>query len=777
MKLPLPFLKKQDNQESAYYLALLLTDEKASAVILQEYLGKLKIIGKHEETFTSELEALPLEELTTVVDKTISVAEEVLPPDIETHKTVFGVKDSWIDTDTKKIKKEYLTKLKKMCDSLDLTPIGFMVVTEAISHLLQEEEGAPLSAILAEVGNKIITLTLLRGGKIVERIDGPREESAPETVDKLLRHFTTAVLPARIIIFDGKNAQKLSQQFINHQWSKGLPFIHVPQVTMLPTGFDARAITFGAATQMGFELQGLDPKKPLHDVSSKKSVPIAIPPDPEEPEEVDAAEKVDEDKPIPDEEDAMPMNGDNFGFVQDQDIASATGKDQDVEEPTHATKTHETHPKINHHEMPEPHHVVHNEQEAPQSRKKSGSKFAIPGLPKLSLPKFSMPSSEFLKKKGIVLPIAIVVGIILLFGGLIYYYLYQAKAIVVLSIQPKMVDQSETVTFSTTASNDFSEGIIAAKAIETTLDGQLSTEATGKKDTGDKAKGEVTIYNNGDDPVTLNSGTPIRASNGVTFLIDKDIKIGSASGDIFSGTKPGTADAPVVAKELGTESNLPSGTKFAIGGDTTLAAKNDSAFSGGTKKQLTVVSQNDLTKLRTDLPKSLEDKADSAIKQSADSDETVLPIVISSALTKTKYDKKVDEEAKKVTLAATVAFTGMAYKNSDVKDYAKSLLKDTYDDDTNIANDSMNVTVEDATLKKNKTVEASIIIEAGLLPNIDTDEVVKELEGKSLDEAKAIVNSLPQVTSSEITFAPGIPLLPSLFPRLPQHISVEVRSE
>jgi hypothetical protein len=767
----LPFLNKKNDQESAYYLALLLTDEKASAVILQEYLGKLKIIGKHEEKFSMDLEDLPLEEITSVVDKTISVAEEVLPPDIETHKTVFGVKEEWIDEETKKIKKEYLTKLKKVCDSLDLTPVGFMVITEAISHLLQQEEGAPLSAILAEVGKKTVALSLLRGGKIVERIDGPRGESAPETVDKLLRHFTTAVLPARIIILDGKHAEQLSQQFIHHQWSKGLPFIHVPQVTMLPQGFDARAITFGAATQMGFELQSMDPKKPLHDISPKKSAqPVAIPIPPDDEQEGEQLEEKNET-----ETEDVPMQGDNFGFVQDQDIANAKGDTSDDEEKPHVTETSH-HMKINdHHEdIDEPHHVIQNDEEKPKSHKKGGSK--IPALP-FSLPKFSMPSADFLKKKGIVLPIAIVVGILILFGGLIYYYLYQATANVILTVQPKMVDQSETVTFSTTGSTDFSEGVIAARELETTVDGQMSTEATGKKDTGDKAKGSVTIYNNGDDTVTLNSGTQVKANNGTIFLLDKDVKISSASGDIFSGTKPGKEDVSVTAKDLGTDSNVPSGTKFAIGGDTTLAAKNDSAFSGGTKKQLNVVSQSDLTKLKTDLPKSLENKADDAIKQSAEKDETVLPVVLSSALTKAKYDKKVDDEAKKVSLAATVAFTGIAYKNSEVKDYAKSLLKDKYANDTNVEDNTMNIDVQDATLKKNKTVSAKLILSAGLLPNIDTDDVVKELDGKSYDEAKAILNGLPQVTSSEINFSPGIPLLPSLFPRLPQHITVEVKSE
>src|SRR4051812_31583914 len=106
MKLPFPFFQKTQDERSEYYLALLLTDEKASAVILKESDGQLKVLGNHEEFFHSSLEEAPLEELISLVDKTISKAETVLPPNIQTNKTVFGVKDTWVEADTKKITKD-----------------------------------------------------------------------------------------------------------------------------------------------------------------------------------------------------------------------------------------------------------------------------------------------------------------------------------------------------------------------------------------------------------------------------------------------------------------------------------------------------------------------------------------------------------------------------------------------------------------------------------------------------------------------------------------------
>src|SRR5438477_13147006 len=105
MKLPIPFLQSK-KEESDYYLSLILTDEKAGAVILKAEGGNLKKINSHEAFFPESLEELSLDDLVSSVDKAISRAEEILPPDIQTHQTVFGVKANWVDEETKKIKKE-----------------------------------------------------------------------------------------------------------------------------------------------------------------------------------------------------------------------------------------------------------------------------------------------------------------------------------------------------------------------------------------------------------------------------------------------------------------------------------------------------------------------------------------------------------------------------------------------------------------------------------------------------------------------------------------------
>jgi hypothetical protein len=758
MKLPFSFLQKNDTPESEYYLALLITDEKASAVILKEDVGKLRILSKHEEFFTTSLEHAELEEIISLVDKTISRAEEVLPPNVETHKTVFGVKESWVEPETKRITKENLAKLKKVCDALDLTPIGFMVVTEAISHLLQEEEGAPLSAILAEIGRKTVILTLLRGGKAVERIDGPLAQSAPATVDTLLKHFTTAVLPARLILYDAKEAEKLSQQFIGHPWSNSLPFLHVPQITALPSGFDAKAVAFGAGEQMGFELIGFD----LKDL--KKEIITQPTEETEEAGEKKVTEKAEEDST--EEAVATPLSGDNFGFVTDQDITKVKG-----EEPYQSTITHPSSPSYQVNERQND--AYEREEYGEESKPRTAARNPFGFLSGIRLPQFSM--GGLTGRKRLVLPLGVLFGFILLVGALMFYYYHNVKAHIILSVSPKMVDQEADVLFSSTDSSNFSDNIIAAKPLTSSVDGSLTIDTTGKKDVGNKAKGTVTIYNNDDSSIKLPSGTQIKASNGVIFVTDKEVTIASASGDIFSGTKPGTTDAAVTAKDIGSESNLPSGTKFGIGSNSSLAAKNDSAFSGGSKKQVQVVSKNDVAKLRAELPKTLTEKAKDAISQKADGDVTIIPLISVVSLNKASFDNDVDDEAKKVKLTATVVFQALAYNNDEIVDYTKTLLKDKYSQD--ISEESIKSAVRDAKEKSDSEVEATLAIQAGLLPDIDTKDVVSKVETMSLGEARELMAGLPQVADSKISFSPAIPLIPQLFPRLPKQVSVEVKTD
>lgn len=782
MKLPIPSLfDKKPTTE--YFLALLLRDEKASAVVIEEQAGKIKIIGKHEEKFSTEIENAPDNEWLTILDKTISKAEETLPPNIETHKTVFGVKDSWIIE--KKIKKEYLLRLKKVCDSLTLSPLGFLVISEAIVHLIQEEEGAPLSAILCEVSVMNITITLYRAGKILETYTATITESIPKTVDTLLKSvIAAAVLPARIIIFDGVHKEDLGQQFISHQWSKSLPFLHMPQISVLPAGFDAKAIVFGAASQLGFEVLGAIIDKTGQEIKTYDQAPLPTPQSSSVPKEVStppATEETpvvmssEETHQIKDEATLQNTPSDNFGFVIDQDIATLPHPQTELpSQPVESAQfsIHKGYPE-----------AMNPTQQVPftPSRQRHSSKlpFTLPAITPLLrtlitrirlLPKPSLALLSGGSKKLLIIPATLLI----ILGISLYAYFTMLTATVTLAVKTKGLEESPNIIFSLTAPNDFAKNVLAAKAITTSLDGAATTNATGKKDIGNKAKGNVTIYNSDTAKKSLTEGTTITSSNNLIFVLDKDISIASASGDIFSGTKPGTTSVAVTAKIIGTESNLPSNTKFTIGTSGTLAAKNDSAFSGGSKKTITVIAKADIDRLTADLPKSLESKAKEELAKKAADGETVVPFITSVTLEKKKLDKNIDDEAKTVTLKATATFSAAAYTNDALKEYSQTFLKNKFSQDLTISEKGISNSVQNIKVKNDKEISATLHIKAGLLPKLNTDKISTDLAGKSFVNATEITTRLPQVDHAEFVLSPNLFFLPRILPQSDKNITVKI---
>lgn len=785
MKLPIPFLQ-QKKHNTDYYLALILTDDKACGVVLHEREGVLKRLNSHEEHFPLSIEDISREDFIAIIDRTISRAEEILPPDIETHQTIFGVKASWVTTETKKIKKEYLEKLKKVCDALDLTPIGFMVTTEAIIHLLQNDEGAPLSALFAEIEKTTINLSLFRGGQLIQSVTSPRGDSAPETVDKLVSHFTVPVLPARIIIYQTKHDERTQQSFLNHQWSKSLPFLHMPQVRVLPLNYASRAVTFGAATQMGFAIEPPTEAIPQQQIANEYDE--VLPSD-----ETNLTEEMVHETPIvpvkKDEDEELsdmtttraqhPQGGD-FGFVIDGDALPNTAtQTPSIKSDSLTTPTmHQSRTNI-------PIHNPHYENEQDNTEIDTSLSAITKKLPFLdTLKRFSLPKHIHLPqltKSGRGNPFVKVLLAIIVLGalgaGLWMYYTNTVQATVQITVSPKPISQDETITFSTTAASDFTNNIIAAKTITASVDGDATTDATGKKDVGEKAKGSVTLYNNSTDPVTLSTNTTLKATSGQTFALDSSTQIPASTGDVFTGTKPGTVQASITATEIGPDSNIPEGTRFSIGNNSDVAAKNDAAFSGGTKKAITIVSKEDLAKLRTELVKKFQGNGQTALSQKSMSGETILPIVGDATLQNEKFDKKEGEEAKKVTLRGSVTFSGMSYQNDDLNNYAQTILKEKFDQDTTIAPNSINASVKDVTRKNSKAANASVTIQAGILPQIDTNDVIDTIKDKSYTKAREAVANLPQVSKADITFNPPIPLLPSILPTLPKNINVEIKTQ
>src|SRR3989344_4998322 len=106
------------------------------------------------------------EDLANASDAALSAAIQNLPEEFgEPQKTVFGLPNSWIVKG--QIKEEHLSKIKKICTELSLEPTGFVVISEAIAHLVKSEEGAPASAVILGIGKETLEISVFKLGNLV----------------------------------------------------------------------------------------------------------------------------------------------------------------------------------------------------------------------------------------------------------------------------------------------------------------------------------------------------------------------------------------------------------------------------------------------------------------------------------------------------------------------------------------------------------------------------------------------------------------------------------
>jgi len=800
MKLPsLSVFEKKVKPQ--YYLSLILRDEKAIAVVFKELSGVIKVVGQGEEYFPGSIEDLSVEQLLEICDKIISKAETPLPKGIETQKTIFALKENWVEES--KIKKENLDKLKKVCDELGLTPIGFLVITEAIINLLQKEEGAPVTTILAQISKENVSVSHIKASRIIETKISKIHETTSFTVDTLLKHFEIPeILPAKVIIFTDQE-KELSQEFIHHQWSKSLPFLHLPQIVALAGNYDVKAVLHGAAKQMGFAVSPhlMDFKKdeeiPEFEFTKEEDAPLPtkqeeiISKPQEEPQKLEdevVERKDEEDNPPaggPEEEikdEVIAYPAEHFGFMEGEDVVKTTsfkeekdeqenfesinyGKEEIAEEPKLA---------IIEDEKRNPFPDFREERKSERSSSAgvlSALSFASGVFGKIS----GVISNFMLRFKGrkiVLIPAVIIAFLVLVF----IYYLFALKATVVLSVSPKTEEQKQNAVFSTSSSTNVTENIIAAEFVSVSEDGSTTVNATGKKETGTSAKGKVTLYSRFTSDKTIQSGTVIVGSNGLEFTIDDSVKVASASAD--ASAQPTTATVAITSKKFGKEYNLPAGVKFSVGSLNTgdIIAKNENPFSGGTKKDIIVVSKDDLGKAEDELAKDLEQKAKDDITKKISSDKILLPIFIDTTVDKSEPNKKVYDEADTLTIKGTVTFKTLSYSKSDLVSFAKSLLKNKIPEDLTIDENNIKVEVSNSKKKGDSEISASLNIKANLLPKIEQDKTIKKVAGMSVADAEKEFKSLPQVSEVTITLSPRLPFIPKFLPGDPNKIKITVKS-
>jgi len=101
--------------------------------------------------------------------------------------------------------------------------------------------------------------------------------------------------------------------------------------------------------------------------------------------------------------------------------------------------------------------------------------------------------------------------------GLLWWFWPQA--VVTLRVSPQFLEESFTVKVVPGAALSVEEGVIPGEEVAITVEGKKSAATSGEKEVGEKAAGEVTIYNRTEVEETLEKGTKLIAPGDLEFEI------------------------------------------------------------------------------------------------------------------------------------------------------------------------------------------------------------------------------------------------------------------
>jgi len=697
------------------------------------------------------------EDLINAVDSALSHAISNFPEDLkEPSKTVFGVVSSWVEEG--EIKEEYIEKVKKICTELSLKPVGFVVLAEAVAHLVKMEEGSPLSAVVLGVYKDNIEISVFRLGNLSGSTKVARSVSLVDDVAEGLSRFAQGGnVPSRFIVYDGREAEldEARQALHKANWEdfQDLKFLHAPKVETFDAKRKIDATSLAGASE-------------LADVTTIKSAKE------EEGEEDEVVEeRVTGELKVPESN----MSPEKFGFALGKDVAEEL--------------------KI---EVPEKKEVFETQDVADQVKEsmdniepvevKPQRKFQLPGKSKLSniRTKFGNFGSRFSGVIGIWDKFAklgasgrkpVIFGlsflIILLVSGVALWWFYP-KATVTIYVAPKTLYEKFDITLDPSKeSSDLDERVLIAKVHKTSTSGEKTKSTTGTKTVGEKAKGEVTIYRSGSE-VALSAGTALAGPNNLKFTLDDDVTLASGS----AGT-PGKTNAGITAEEIGAQYNLASGTTFNVGNYSAsdIEAKNESSFSGGSSSEISAVSKEDQDSLLEELQEELEGQAREELSNGIDSSTILIEDSLIATASSKNFSDKVGDETTNLKLEMVLDAQMLTVEKESLMSLAESVLSSKVPDGFVLRKEQLEIdfNIEE---QGGGIYEFEISVKANLLPKVDADEIAEKIVGKYPELVKEFLpKEVPGFVRAEITMKPSLPGKLGTLPRVVKNIEVELAAE
>jgi predicted nucleic acid-binding protein len=673
-------------------------------------------------------------ELVGATDTALSSAVQKLPEEYpEPSKTVFGVPSAWVTEG--EITEEKIGIIKKLCADLSLTPVGFVVLPEAVAHLYKSEEGSPVSAIIMGLGKEALELSVFKMGNLAGSTTVARSVSLVDDVIEGLSRFESASpLPSRFIVFDGKGGEleEAKETLTQASWEGKVKFLHAPKVETLASDRKVLATSLAGANEIG---------DVSHINSKNEDLPVGALPEDHEIENVTAPEE----------------------GISPKDLGFAVGEDVSLKMPTEVkipVAQPAAPPVMDSAMAAVP--VPGRENYVQKTRNMMhGFSDKIFGRPKISGGK--KPPGTFL---------GVSAAIVFLVFILAWWFL--PKANIIIYVTPLSSQEEVNVVLSAGGVKDPENSVLAAEILTERVVGEKTGGVTGSKTVGDRAKGMVKIQNGTAFPINLPSGTVLLSSGNLKFNMDNSASVSAA----ISPSSPGTATVEVTAESIGAEYNLAKDEIFRVGNypKAEVDGTSEEDFSGGSSRQIPAVDKNDTSGLLSQLTDELNASAKEKLSAKVTNGQILVGDLVSSEIISESFDRKIGDEADNLKLALTLEAKAVVVDKEELLEFARRKLENRVPDgfvlrDTQITFDFTFVDEEDGNFNY------KVLIRANFLPQTDTEDIKKLIVGKTPNAAETYLARVPGFTRVAVVLKPRFPGFLGLIPRVKRNINVEIMAE
>ncbi len=727
----------------AYFWSLIITSHITSVCLWSRDEEETSVVSYGPEVSWND-EA----ELIEAVDTSLTEATASIPSDAgEPTKTVFGVPSGWVTEGH--IKKDYLALIREICSKLSLSPVGFVVIPEAISHEVKQNEGGPLSAVVVGIAKTTLEVTLFRLGTLAGTVEVGRSVSLTEDlIEALTRFQSNDALPSRFVVYGASKEElgDISHLLSSVTWKDAndkLMFLHEPKIELATNERLLSAISLAGSSEMGPVKLFVTPQK----------------------------------TPEPLEENIVPtdVSLNDLGFAIDADITKINPKDHSqavAREEEHATAIHAT-----------------SSSKAFQAKHKMLAIIKKPSALIGALP-FKKKSFDTLpieqphvvphakRRSTLSLKTAAIFGFLgfsIIFGGVVAAWYFLPQADITIFISPRSLTTHETFALKEgTDTVDIDNKVLPVAVFTKTVSGEDSAPASGNKTVGDKAKGTVTIRNGTANGVKLPAGALLVGANDLKFTLDESASVSAAT----SPASPGTITLSATAAAIGSDYNLAKDQTLKVGNFLTseIDAVVAETFTGGSSRQITAVSKADLDSLEQATVSKLTAQAKEEIVREVPENYSFIPDSVTTKTNTKVFDHKAGDEASSVNLSLEIQATAYAIPKDAIKQAAEKLLTSQVPGGYSFRPEQVQTDFE---IQKGQggDISANIGLTAHLLPNVNPDDVARAVSGKRFATANNYLGTIPGFVRAAITINPALPDPIRFVPFVAQRIEVSIEAE